>query len=108
MQEGIPNSAAFMPTRKDEGKLSLDRSTLITAKQSQENFRAQGLNSAAVYGITPEECRETPEPIGCLASPLENNPHHSHADFSELSKGQRKTKSQELLRRAIARGKLHP
>lgn len=108
MEEDGPSRQAFIPTRKDDGKLSLDRSASTTAKQAYDDFRALGLNSDGVFGITPGDCEGEPNPIGCFASPLENNLHHSHADFNGLTNSQKKAKSLELRRRAIARGKLHP
>jgi hypothetical protein len=112
VDEGHPTRQAFSPSTKDYGCLSLDRSISITAKQSFENFTALGLKSEAVYGIAASEFGEEPNPIECHASPIEEdvyiNPHHSHADFNGLSKGQRKAKITELRRVALSRGKLHP
>lgn len=108
MEGDGPSRLAFLPTKKDGGKLSLDRSEGLNAKGSFENFRALGLSSDGVYGITPGEFREGPAPIVCYSSPLEINPHHSHADFVGLTTGQQKAKSQALRRAALARGKLHP
>lgn len=108
VEEGGPSRQAFIPTRKDDGKLSLDRSASTTAKQAFDNFRSLGLNSEVVFGITPGECLEEPSPIECFESPLVNNPNHSHADFRGLSKSQKKAKSLELRRKAIARGRLYP
>ncbi len=108
MQDNAPSRQAFEPTRRDEGKLSLDRSALTTAQQAHENFTSLALKSEAVFGVTPEECADEPHPIECHESPLDNNPCHSHADFNGLSRSERKTKSQELRRFAIARGKLYP
>ena len=108
MEEDEPSRLAFIPTKKDGGKLSLDRSASTTAKQSYDNFRALGLNSDGVFGLTSGEFKEKPNTVECYSSPQENNPHHSHAEFNGLSNSQRKAKSQELRRKAIARGKLHP
>lgn len=108
VQDDVPTRQAFIPTTKDEGKLSLDRSASTTALQAHEDYTALDLRSEAVFGITPGECGEEPHPIECHESPLENNQHHSHADFNGLTKSQRKKKSFALLRHAIARGKLHP
>lgn len=108
MQDDAPSRQAFEPTKKDDGKLSLDRSASTTPKKAHDDFTALGLRSQAVFGITPRECDEEPTPISCYESPLQNNPHHSHADFDGLSRGERKKKSLELRRYAIARGKLHP
>jgi len=108
VQDDVPTRQAFIPTTKDEGKLSLDRSATTTAQQAHNDFTALGLRSEAVFAITPAECSEEPDSIECYESPLENNPHHSHADFNGLTKSRRKKKSFELRRHAIARGKLHP
>ena len=58
------------------------------------------------------EFEASPHGIGCFASPIDEaehkNPHHSHADFNNLSKSQRKAKSFELKRLAEDRGKLFP
>lgn len=108
VEEDKPSRLAFIPTNKDAGKLSLDRSASTTSKQSYDDFRALGLSSGGVFGLTPDECEENPNPVECFASPLDNNPHHSHAEFNGLSNSQKKAKSQELRRKAVARGKLHP
>ncbi len=108
MEDYGPSRLAFLPTRKDEGKLSMDRSATTDAKSSHEDFKSLGLNSEGVFGLMPCECLETPNPIKCYESPLENNPHHSHAEFAGLTKSQQKAKSQDLRRKALARGKLHP
>lgn len=108
MEDGGPSRLAFIPTTKDDGKLSMDRSSTTNAKACFENFGALGLRSEGVYGLTPNEFSAQPSPVDCFESPLEHNPHHSHAEFVGLTHGQTKAKSQELRRRAILRGKLHP
>lgn len=108
IQDDAPSRQAFDPTKKDDGKLSLDRSGSTSAQKAHEDFTALGLRSEAVFGITPGECAEEPNAIECHESPLDNNPHHSHADFNGLSKSERKKKSFELRRYAVARGKLYP
>lgn len=108
VQNGEPSRQAFFPMRNDEGKLSMDRSATTDAKSAFDSFKALGLNSDGVYGLMPSEFQENPNPIQCFESPLDNNPHHSHADFNGLSNSQKKAKSQDLLRKAIARGKIHP
>jgi len=108
IQDDEPSRQAFIPTKKDDGKLSLARSILTSAEKAFQNYIALGLRSSAVYGLSVSEFEEEPAPIKCYASPLSNNPHHSHADFSGLSKSQKKIKSQELRRLAINRGKIFP
>lgn len=92
MQDDAPSRQAFEPTRKDDGKLSLDRSISTHAQQAHEDYIALGLRSEAVFGVTPGECAQEPNPIECHEDPLPNNPHHSHADFSTLSRGERRKK----------------
>lgn len=99
-----PSRLAFIPTKKDDDKLSMDRSASTNAKTSFDDFRALGLNSHGVYGLTPQEFSEEPYPVECFESPLDSNPHHSHAEFNGLSRSQKKTKSQNLRRKALARG----
>lgn len=108
MEEDGPSRLAFIPTKKDDGKLSLDRSATTTPKNSYDDFKSLGLNSDGVYGLTPQEMADEPCPVECFESPLENNPHHSHAEFKDLSNSEKKRKSQDLRRKAVARGKLHP
>lgn len=108
MEQDGPSRLAFIPTTKDSGKLSMDRSATTSAKSSFEDFAALGLKSDGVYGLTPKEFSTDPNPVSCYESPLDHNVHHSHAEFSTLSNGQKKVKSQELRRKALARGKLHP
>ena len=108
MENNEPSRLAFLPTGKDEGKLSMDRSATTKAKASFDDFKALGLNSDGVYGLTPMEFASNPNPVECFESPLDNNLHHSHAEFSILSKSEKKLKSQELRRKALTRGKLHP
>lgn len=108
IENDLPSRLAFIPTKKDENLLSMDRSATTTAKDSFDDFIAMGLSSGAVFGLTPQEFSEGPYVVDCYESPLPHNPHHSHADFGNMTNGEKKTKSQELRRQAISRGKLHP
>lgn len=108
MEDDGPSRLAFIPTKKDDGKLSLDRSATTDAKNSFEDFKSLGLNSDGVFGLTPREMESEPCPVECFESPLANNRHHSHAEFTGLTNGEKKKKSQDLRRKALARGKLHP
>ncbi|MBT2130635.1 hypothetical protein [Aliiroseovarius lamellibrachiae] len=108
MEDDGPSRLAFIPTKKDGGLLSLDRSASTDAKSSFEDFEALGLRTAGTFGLTPSEFEEEPNPVSCYESPLAHNPHHSHADFNGLSNGEKKKKSQELRRKALSRGKIHP
>lgn len=108
MEDDGPSRLVFLPTSKDDNLLSLDRSATTSEKDSHSNFTALGLRSAGVCGITISEFGEQPNAVECFESPLEHNPHHSHADFTDLSKSEKKAKSQELRRKAVARGMWKP
>lgn len=51
MQGDSPSSQSFMPTPKDDNKLSVDRSALTTAKGSCRLYTGNGFESTAVYGL---------------------------------------------------------
>lgn len=112
MQGDSPSSQAFMPTSKDDNKLSVDRSSLTTAKQSYELFTGNGFASKAVYGVTVGEFRE--QAIPCIGDPLdavegqEANPAHAFADFKEHTLSRQRTKAKRLKQKALARGRLYP
>lgn len=108
MHDEEPSRLAFIPTSKDDGKLSLDRSTKTSASDSYDRYISNDLKSSGVYGISVGEFESTPHPIECHESPISTNPNHSHADFNALTNSQTKIKSLELRRHAIARGKIHP
>ena len=109
---GEPSSQTFMPTPKDENKLSVDRSAFTTAKESYALFAANGYLSAAVYGVTVEEFAS--EDIACKADPLKAsqeqkaNVTHAFADYSPHGTNQQKNKAKRIKRKALARGLLHP
>lgn len=101
----VPSSSAFTPTKKDEGKLSVDRSALTTARDSFEAFVGAGYTSAGVWSVAVVECKHVelhvePEPVD---EPYEN-PAHCFVDFRPLSRSQQRAKAQLLARAAAARG----
>ncbi len=107
-----PNSQAFFPTPKDEDRLSVDDSNLVTAERSWQHFTKDlGLQSVGTWAISFAEIAAVgglslrPAPILDARDPAENNPAHCLIDFSNLTtKGQRKRCAQELALRASARG----
>ena len=112
MQDDAPSSQSFMPTPKDNNKLSVDRSALTTAKDSYELYTGNGFESAAVYGLTVGEFRR--QDIPCIEDPLDAsdgqaaNPAHALADYEAHAPSQQKTKAKRLKRKALARGRLYP
>ncbi len=112
MQGDAPSSQSFMPTPKDDNKLSVDRSALTTAKDSYRLFTGNGFESTAVYGLTVGEFRG--QDIPCIEDPLEAsdgkaaNPAHALADYEAHPPSRQKTKAKRLKQKALARGRLYP
>lgn len=112
MHEGVPSSGSFMPSKKDEHKLSLDRSSLVTAEASHVAYLATGLESEAVYGLEVREFGA--EAIDCEEDPIERsetapeNKAHALADYSPFNPSKQKNISKRLKIKAVARGCLHP
>lgn len=112
MQGDAPSSQSFMPTPKDNNKLSVDRSALTTAKDSYGLYTGNGFESAAVYGLTVGEFRG--QDIPCIGDPLDAsdgkaaNPAHALADYEAHAPSRQKTKAKRLKQKALARGRLYP
>jgi len=112
IENGLPTSQPFRPTRKDQGRLSVDRSSLTSAADSFDLFVASDFASAAVYGLSVGEFGA--ENLPCSEDPIEASPTvsanaaHAFVDFNHHSDGQWKNISKRLKRNAIARGQLHP
>lgn len=68
VHDGQPSSQPFCPTPKDEQKLSLDRSALLSADKSYTAYIARGQVSAGVYGLTVGEFGSVEIP--CLSDPI--------------------------------------
>ena len=102
---GRPSSGAFAPSKKDEGKLSVDRNSMASARESFEAYTRAGFVSAGVWSVTAGECNEVG--IGVEHDPVKepyDNPAHSFVDFRPLSRSQQRSKAQLLARAAAARG----
>ena len=112
LQEGVISSATFLPTVNDQGKLSVDRSSVTTADASFNLYTGNGLASVAVCGLTVGEFGK--EGLPCHPDPLEAtetlkaNPAHAYADFDGVGTNQRKKMAQRLRTVAAGRGILHP
>jgi len=109
IDNGEPTSQAFRPTQKDRGKLSVDRSSLTTAKNSFDLFVENGFQSDAVYGLTVGEFNK--ENINCFPDPLDTNPinpAHASADFSSFGNSDQKKIAKRLKSKATTRGQLYP
>jgi hypothetical protein len=113
VRDGRPSSQAFRPTQKDEGKLSVARSTLTTAQSAYELYTSGlGYASGGAWAVTVADCRAQtlavlPDP---LTSPPEKvaDPAHAVVDFTPFSKSQADAKGARLARNAGERGRLYP
>ena len=112
LQSGVVSSATFLPTPDDEEQLSVDRSSLTTAKGSFELFTGNGLASVAVCGVTVGEFGKEglpchPDPLPATES-LKANPAHAYADYSGTTGTNKRKKLAQRLRTVAAdRGLLH-
>lgn len=108
IQEGRVSSQAFRPTPKDHKKLSVNRNSLITAKQAFLLYtEKRNLTSAGVWGISVKEVVEVAglkmekDPITGLIE----DPSHCLIDFSEVdSESKIKSVSSKLADKARVRG----
>lgn len=107
-----PNSVAFSPTPKDEGKLSVDDASLVTAEGAWTQFTEKlGFQSVGTWAVSFAEIGAAGglalvrNPITDPVDESKSNPAHCLIDFSGLtSKGQKKKRAQELAIKASARG----
>lgn len=102
---GRPSSGAFSPTKKDQGKLSVDRNTKASADESFRVFVRAGFSSAGVWSVTAAECEEARLPVEYdpVKEPYPNDAH-SFVDFRGLTRSQARSKAQLLAHAADARG----
>lgn len=101
-QVTVVTSQTFLPTPKDEGKLSVYNGAKFTPQQSYEHF-TQNFLSAGVLSVTKEECESLPP----LTVTEDNNPFdgHTYIDFTSVSAtGARKAKAGKLRDFAVSRG----
>ena len=113
LDAGEISSAAFRPSAKDAGRLSVDRSTLTTSEDSfLLHTAAKKLASAGTYAVSVEEFSEVD--VSCYPDPLDasgdqpENPAHAYGDFNGLSSGKQKAVAKRLKHKAASRGCLHP
>ena len=112
IQDGIPSSQPFVPTQKDNSKLSVDRSKLTNAEAAFDRFIESGQFSDAVYGVTVAEFAT--QGVECFSDPIVDpdpklsNPTHAYANYSPFSVNAQKNKAKRIKQHALARGRLHP
>lgn len=106
VDEGVPSSQAFKPTKKDAGKLSVSRSSKSTAKGAYEHHTAVlQLDSAGTWAVTVAEAMAAD--LKSFDDPLDASPTHAFIDFRGLGRGQTESRAKQLLALARERGCLH-
>lgn len=112
IDDGVPASIGFVPSEKDQDKLSVDRSSITDAESSHALYTSQGYKSDAVYGVAVGEFEE--QGINCFSDPIKGNDNtienlaHAYADYSAHTPSQQKKRAQLIKRKALARGQLYP
>jgi hypothetical protein len=102
IQKGMITSQAFVPTPKDELKLSCYNGNMISAEDAFRHF-TEKLNqtSSGVLGVSFEECLSVDLTPVADADPF---PEHAHIPFHNLSSGSIRKIGQKLRDYAINRG----
>ncbi|MDZ4695029.1 MAG: hypothetical protein SGI86_07735 [Deltaproteobacteria bacterium] len=113
VRDGRPTGQAFRPTKKDEGKLSVARSTLTTAAQAfHMHTRLLSLPSHGTWAVSVQECSQ--HELKVFSDPLTvppekvADPAHAFVDFRGLSNSRTESKATQLRNEALVRGRLHP
>jgi len=98
---GRITSQAFRPKRNDDGKLSVDRGSIVSPEESLDRYK---FDSAGVWAVTVEEVEA--EDLRAYPDPLPANDAHAVIDFAALSKSRMRAVGAQLSRVANARGAL--
>lgn len=105
---GRISSSAFTPTAKDDGRLSVRRESMLSARDSyRDHFECLGLNSIGVAGFSVGEASEASLRV-VDDSALTGSPEaHAYADFRSMSRSQAKDAAKKLRNAASSRGLLY-
>lgn len=106
IQDGELTSAAFKPFPKDRERLSVDRDTLSSAKESYlRHTQEKRLESAGTWSVSVEECLDLSLPA--IEDPVEidgvSNLAHCLICFDAHSSNQQRRKAKKLRDKAVAR-----
>ena len=109
MTEGRPSARSFTPTDKDEGRLSVDRESLLSPREAYERYlqRKQLTEAGGTWGVSIQEFVSLG--LASYADPIPDNSAHVLVDFTSAGD----TKKQQILgklayAKAKARGRLYP
>ena len=102
---GRIDSSAFNPSKAHKFRLSVDRSSMVSAQTSYEVYVGRGKLSAGVCSVLCEDF--SLEAIPCTPAPEEDNPAHALADYGGHGTNQRKKKARLIARKAMENGLDH-
>jgi hypothetical protein len=102
--DGTISSQAFKPTKKDNGKLSVDRSSKSTAQAAFEHHQAVGV-SCCVIGVTVGEVSDLG--LASFDDPTIEKPAHAYIDMSNKTRSELEGLAGRLRDLATQRGVLH-
>jgi hypothetical protein len=101
-------SQLFKPTRKDEGKLSTDRGSKISAASSMSLHISGGSPSIGVFAVTVQEVNEEAK-LAAVDDPIvPEKPAHAYVDMTALNRSASDAAAGLLRDLAVLRGCLHP
>ncbi|MHB1272700.1 MAG: hypothetical protein ACYCZD_08020 [Rhodanobacter sp.] len=106
MDEGRPVSRHFRPNSFDGGRLSSDRSSLVTAREAFEAYLATQRKTAGTWGVTVGEYGA--EGLSSYSDPLADNHAHALIDFAAHDDKAQRNISKKLFKKAVDRGCLYP
>lgn len=107
VHEGKLTSLAFRPNSGDSGKMSCDRSSLVTAKASFDHYvYVKKRKSEGVWGVSVQECAD--QKLTCYPDPVEENDAHSTIDFNGVEEKNWERVSKKLKSFAIGRKRFYP
>ena len=95
------SSQTFIPTKKDEGFLSVYNSDFFTAESSYVHYTGNNLESSGVVAVDTDECASQNLPVIDDNTPFIG---HSSLDYREKGTNQRDKTAKMLKSYAIKRG----
>lgn len=115
MQAGRLWSRAFTPTDADNGELSVDRDTIISAKDAFERYLANKKlsTSGGCWGVSVQEFSNLglntySDPITDTENPTNTNLAHALVNFAAYPTDKHKALGKAAHRKAADRGQLYP
>ena len=106
LKDGLATSPACMPTRKDNGRLSVYDGDQNSPQDAYEHYTnpppGLGQTAVGVLAVTVSECESSN--LAVTPDPLPGFPEHTTIDFTALSRNRIKVASRELNDFANVRG----